>query len=68
MRRARWFLVGAIAMLAILLAAGVFALGHVNGFSAQEPPSALESWLAHRAIRGDSGRGEGSCEPDRSKS
>jgi mono/diheme cytochrome c family protein len=49
MHRARWFLLGAIAALVILAAAGVFALRHANGFSAQEPPSALESWLARQA-------------------
>jgi mono/diheme cytochrome c family protein len=49
MNRAAWFVFGAAAMLAALLAAGLFALRHASGFSAHEPPSALESWLAHQA-------------------
>jgi mono/diheme cytochrome c family protein len=49
MHRARWFVFGAVAMLAIVLALGLAALRQVSGFSAHQPPSALESWLARRA-------------------
>jgi mono/diheme cytochrome c family protein len=49
MHRAGWFAFGAAAMLVVLLAAGLFALRQVSGFSAHEPPTALEAWLARRA-------------------
>ncbi|HEY1754648.1 MAG TPA: c-type cytochrome [Bryobacteraceae bacterium] len=48
MNRARWFLFGAVAMLAILLAAGAAGLRQAGGFSAHEPPTALETWIARR--------------------
>lgn len=51
MYRARWFLFGAVATLAILLAAGVIALRQASGFSAHEPPTAFEALLA-RWMRG----------------
>jgi mono/diheme cytochrome c family protein len=47
--KARWFAYGAAAMLMVLLAVGLFTLRQMSGFSAHEPPSALEHWLAHRA-------------------
>jgi mono/diheme cytochrome c family protein len=46
MNRARWFLLGAVATLAILLGAGLLALRQASGFSAHEPPSAVEVRLA----------------------
>jgi mono/diheme cytochrome c family protein len=49
MNRARWFLFGAVTTLAMLLAAGLIALRQVNGFSAHEPPTSLEAWLARKA-------------------
>ena len=49
MHRAGWFVLGAAAMLVVLLAAGLFALRQVSGFSAHEPPTALEGWLARQA-------------------
>jgi len=36
-------------MLAIVLTAGLFALRQVNGFSARQPPTPLERWLARQA-------------------
>jgi mono/diheme cytochrome c family protein len=48
-RKADWFVMGAAAMLVVFLAAGLFALHLVNGFSTHEPPTALESWLARQA-------------------
>jgi mono/diheme cytochrome c family protein len=45
MNKARWFLLGAVAMLAILLGAGLIALRQASGFSAHEPPSAIEALL-----------------------
>jgi cytochrome c553 len=49
MNRVRWFLWGAVATLAILLAAGLVVLRQMSGFSAHEPPTPLERWLAWRA-------------------
>jgi mono/diheme cytochrome c family protein len=50
MHRARWFLLGAVATLAILLGAGLIALhlwiNQASGFSAHEPPSAFEALVA----------------------
>jgi mono/diheme cytochrome c family protein len=40
---------GAAATLVVLLAAGVIAVHHANGFSAHHPPSAVETWLARQA-------------------
>jgi len=48
MNRARGFLLGAAAMLVILLSAGLIALRQAGGFSAHEPPTAVEIWLARR--------------------
>jgi mono/diheme cytochrome c family protein len=49
MNRARWFAFGAATMVAMLFAAGVLAFRQARGFSAHEPPTALESWLARHA-------------------
>jgi mono/diheme cytochrome c family protein len=49
MHRALWFVLGIFAALAILLAAGLIATGQAGGFSAHQPPSNLESWLARQA-------------------
>ncbi len=49
MHRAGWFVLGAATTLVVLLAASLFALRQVSGFSAHEPPTALEGWLARQA-------------------
>jgi mono/diheme cytochrome c family protein len=49
MNRLRWFLLGAAALFSIALATGAaFVLG-AHGFSAREPPSGAERWVARRA-------------------
>ena len=48
MTRAGWFVFGAAVMLAALVAAGWMGLRQAGGFSAHEPPSAVETWIARR--------------------
>lgn len=47
MNKAGWFLLGALALLGVILVAGL--LGQAHGFSAREKPGAVESWLARTA-------------------
>lgn len=47
MNRAGWFVLGALALLGGILAAGLLSQAH--GFSAREQPTAVESWLARMA-------------------
>jgi hypothetical protein len=49
MTRARWFLLGAVSLAAIALAAAALVLRDARGFSASEPPTGLERWIARTA-------------------
>lgn len=49
MNRFKWFLCGAIFACLVAAAAGAVILHDARGFSASEPPGALERWIARRA-------------------
>ncbi len=49
MNRLGWFLCGAIFACLLAVAAGALILRDARGFSASEPPGALERWIARRA-------------------
>ena len=49
MNRLGWFLCGAIFVCLLAAAAGAIILRDARGFSASEPPGALERWIARRA-------------------
>jgi mono/diheme cytochrome c family protein len=48
MNRLRWFFFGAIFACLLAAAAGAVILHDARGFSASEPPGALERWIARR--------------------
>jgi mono/diheme cytochrome c family protein len=48
MSRLRWFLFGALSLIALALAAGAIFLTQARGFSAAENPTAPERWIARR--------------------
>ena len=47
--RLRWFLFGAVFLLAITLIAAAVVLRSARGFSARQQPTAIEAWLARSA-------------------
>lgn len=47
--RLRWFLLGALSLLAIAGIAAAVVLRNARGFSARQQPSAIEAWLARAA-------------------
>ena len=49
MNRLKWFLYGAIFACLLAVAAGAIILRDARGFSASQPPGALERWIARRA-------------------
>ena len=49
MNRLGWFFFGAIFACLLATAAGAIILRDARGFSASEPPGALERWIARRA-------------------
>ena len=49
MNRLSWFFFGAIFACLLAAAAGAVILHDARGFSASEPPGALERWIARRA-------------------
>ena len=49
MNRLGWFLCGAILACLLAAVAGAIILREARGFSASEPPGALERWIARRA-------------------
>ena len=49
MNRLAWFLCGAIFACLLAVAAGAVILRDARGFSASQPPGALERWIARRA-------------------
>ncbi len=49
MNRLGWFFFGAIFACLLAVAAGAIILHDARGFSASEPPGALERWIARRA-------------------
>lgn len=49
MKKTRHFLLGALSLLLVLVAAAVIALTHSRGLSARGEPAQFESWLARRA-------------------
>ena len=49
MNRLPWFLSGAIFACLLAVAAGAIILRDARGFSASQPPGALERWIARRA-------------------
>ena len=51
MGKVAWFLLGGVCVLVLEAAAGAVVISQARGWSALEAPTALESWLAHRAHR-----------------
>jgi mono/diheme cytochrome c family protein len=49
MNRLAWFLLGAISLFAFAFAAGAAFVLRAHGFSASEPPSNVERWIARKA-------------------
>src|SRR6202140_3412983 len=49
MRKLAWCVVGALALLAVMVLGGCVFLMGAHGFSAREQPGALERWTARRA-------------------
>jgi mono/diheme cytochrome c family protein len=49
MNRLKWFLFGAIFACLLAVTAGAIILHDARGFSASQPPGALERWIARRA-------------------
>ena len=49
MHRLRWFSIGVLFVVAILVAGGLVWLFQARGFSASQPPPAAETWLARLA-------------------
>jgi mono/diheme cytochrome c family protein len=49
MSKLAWFVLGALAVLAAVVAGGGGILMGAHGFSAREQPSAVERWIARRA-------------------
>ena len=47
--RLRWFLVGALSLLAIEGVGGALVLRNARGFSARQQPTAMETWVARAA-------------------
>ena len=49
MKKAGWFLLGAISMLVVQALAAAVVLARARGLSAREEPSGIERWVARRA-------------------